>query len=184
MTLPEHPTDPKHIVPMVEMEPIPDLEDDGSSPEPSDAYLYPPGLDLEEGKHVFALSDVVNEGDQRFEPWPAELAGVDINIARESFCSTPHPRLYPPDTNSRWDVHRDFLWSCCSRIKTSLRLQTRRFSQCSITLRNYRVCQPTRQTNVSRWVCTDRSSFSFIQTHVIFSPVIVSSQPLPHPLLR
>lgn len=81
VTLPEHPTDPKHIVPMVEMEPIPDLEDDGSSPEPSDAYLYPPGLDLEEGKHVFALSDVVNEGDQRFEPWPAELAGVDINIA-------------------------------------------------------------------------------------------------------
>ncbi|EAU87807.1 hypothetical protein CC1G_09426 [Coprinopsis cinerea okayama7 len=32
-------------------------------------------------QHAFALSDVVNEDDTKLEPWPEELAGVDINIA-------------------------------------------------------------------------------------------------------
>lgn len=75
------------------------IETNDSEPEPmtelasstsglSKEYLYPPGLEPAQEKHAFALSDVVNEEDKSFEPWPPELAGVDINIARESyFCS-------------------------------------------------------------------------------------------------
>ncbi|KAJ3525295.1 hypothetical protein NMY22_g10633 [Coprinellus aureogranulatus] len=79
----EHPLNAEHNVPVIAMDgnnpeaPI----DRGSSPELSKDYLYPPGLDVGEERHAFALSDVVNEDDQSFEPWPEELAGVDINIA-------------------------------------------------------------------------------------------------------
>jgi hypothetical protein len=54
-----------------------------SSPELSKDYLFPPGLDAEEQRHAFVLSDVVSEDDGSFGPWPQDLAGVDINMARE-----------------------------------------------------------------------------------------------------
>ena len=66
----------------------PPTEQASSPSELSKEHLYPPGLEPSQEKHVFALSDVVNEEDKSFEPWPPELAGVDINIAREPcFCS-------------------------------------------------------------------------------------------------
>lgn len=36
-------------------------------------------------QHAFALSDVVNEDNQDLEPWPAELADVNMTIAGEWF---------------------------------------------------------------------------------------------------
>lgn len=81
----EQPLDSEQHVPLIAMDGN-DLEaptDRGSSPELSRDFLYPPGLDAGEERHAFALSDVVNEDDKSFEPWPEELAGVDINIARK-----------------------------------------------------------------------------------------------------
>ena len=54
-----------------------------STPELSKDFLFPPGLDGEEQKHMFVLSDVVGDDDKSFGPWPQDLAGVDINMARE-----------------------------------------------------------------------------------------------------
>ncbi|KAF5326424.1 hypothetical protein D9611_001047 [Ephemerocybe angulata] len=77
LVAPEEPLDPKQAVPVIETE----EPENGSSPELSNSYLHPPGLEMDEEKHAFTLSDVVNEDDQTIEPWPVELAGVDINIA-------------------------------------------------------------------------------------------------------
>ena len=63
--------------------------DHDSTPEECTENVLPPGL---EPNHSFALSDVVNEDDARFEPWPAEFADVDISIARKDTAIFPSVR--------------------------------------------------------------------------------------------